>query len=86
MRNSDTSDDVKGHNSTTCVHAKSNFAWNHVKTNEVNSLEKLQDSRDHLCDGVHGRILVTTTHTHNSDTTNERDHINSCSMKTQMCT
>lgn len=27
----------------------------------VNSLEKLQDGRDHLCDGVHGGVLVTTT-------------------------
>lgn len=32
-----------------------------VKINNFNSLEKLQDGRNHLCYGVHGGILVTVT-------------------------
>lgn len=43
--------------------AKLNSACIYVKMNAVNSLEKLQDGRDHLCDGLHGEILVTKQET-----------------------
>lgn len=31
-------------------------------TKKNNSLEKLQDGGDHLCDGLHGGILITAAH------------------------
>lgn len=37
-----------------------------VQINTENSLEKLQDGRDHLCYGLHGGILVTATHNTNN--------------------
>lgn len=37
-----------------------------VQINTENSLEKLQDGRDHLCYGLHAGILVTATHNPNN--------------------
>lgn len=37
-----------------------------VQITTENSLEKLQDGRDHLCYGLHGGILVTATHNTNN--------------------
>ncbi len=44
-------------------HAKRNCACVYIKLKPANSLEKLQDSRDHLCYGVHRGILVPATDT-----------------------